>query len=82
MQTEAPVQHVQLNEQTRSDPNAAHDLTRMAHQQRVMHGVGIGLGASLILFAMVVALKDAFKDLTLSSAAAEKPRAHAAAAGK
>ena len=65
-----------LNQQIVTMQQAAVQATAAAHTQGLEQGAGIGVGASLVLLALILGIKKLMSDFTVS----KKPQAKAASA--
>ena len=66
-----------LQEQMQVDATAALEAKAAAHTQGLQYGAGIGMGATLVLFAVILGIKRTMSNFTVT----KKPHAQATAAG-
>ena len=67
-----------MQEQMQADATAALQAKAAAHTQGLEYGAGIGVGATLVLFAVIFGIKKMMSNFTVT----KKPQAQGAAAGK
>jgi hypothetical protein len=67
-----------MQEQMQTEATAALQAKAAAHTEGLEYGAGIGVGATLVLFAVIFGIKRAMSNFTVT----KKPQAQAAAAGK
>lgn len=67
-----------LHEQMQTDATAALQAKASAHTEGLEYGTGIGVGATLVLFAVIFGIKRAMSNFTVT----KKPQAQSAMAGK
>jgi hypothetical protein len=63
-----------LHEQMQADLNASLEAKSAAHHEGLQHGLGIGVGATLVLFALIFGIRRLMRNFTV------KPQAHGASA--
>jgi len=76
--TDQQTQIKKMQEQTQADSTAAFQAKTAAHMQGLQEGAGVGVAASLLLYAAVYGIKK----LTSGFIVTKKPQAQAAATGK
>lgn len=63
-----------LRNQMQADVNAGLQAKSAAHQEGLQYGLGIGIGATLVLFALIFGIRRLMKNFTVT----KKPQARAA----
>ena len=67
-----------MQEQMQADATAGLQAKAAAHTQGLEYGAGIGVGATIVLFAVILGLKKMMSNSTVT----KKPQAQGAAAAK
>ena len=65
-----------LHEQMQADLNASLEAKSAAHHEGLQHGLGIGVGATLVLFVLIFGIRGVVKNFTVT----KKPQARGASA--
>ena len=76
--TDQQAQVKKMQEQIQADATAALQAKAAANTEGLEFGAGIGVGATLVLFAVIFGIKRAMSNFTVT----KKPQAQSAAAGK
>jgi hypothetical protein len=76
--TDQQAQVKRMQEQMQGEATAAQQAKASAHTEGLEYGAGIGMSATLVLFAVVFGIKRAMSNFTVT----KKPQAQGAAAGK
>jgi hypothetical protein len=71
-------QIAKLQQQMQADATAAQQARATAHTQGLEYGTGVGVGSTLVLFALIIGIKRLMSNFSVT----KKPQAQTMAAGK